>query len=178
MGNNVAVLQVKSNQQELLNEVCWCTDYTQPVNTCNYTDKGHGRVESRTIEIFNFKHGSWPELKSCIKVSKQSGQRKHGQYENNTSVRFFVVNEILNATKGNEITRGHWLIENRHHHIRDVQLREDSRRIRNKPEIMMAIRSFGYNIIQSNKKHEYFSTQIEYNKLNVEKLFNYKGVIL
>ena len=169
---------MKSNQQELLNEVCWCTDYTQPVDTYSYTDKGHGRVESRTIEVFNFKHESWPELNSCVKVTKQSGQKKHGQYENNISVRFFVVNEVLNATKGNEITRSHWLIENRHHHIRDVQLREDSRRIRNKPEIMMAIRSFGYNIIQSNKKHDYFSTQIEYNKLNVEKLFNYKGVIL
>lgn len=144
----------------------------------SYSEKGHGRVESRTIEVFNFKHDNWPELNSCIKVIKQSGLRRGGQYENNTSVRFFVANNIFDAMKSNEITRGNWLIENRHHHIRDVQLREDNRRIRNKPEIMIVMRSFGYNIIQANKKHVQFSTQIEYNKINMEKIFDYKGIIL
>lgn len=177
-GNNIAVLQVKSNQQDLLNEVCWYATYTKALNTYSYSEKGHGRVETRIVEVFKFTHERWPELNTCIKVTKQSGLRRYGQYENNNSARYFVVNGQFDAIAGDNITRGHWLIENRHHHIRDVQLKEDSRRIRNKPEIMMVIRSFGYNIIQANKQCEHFSTQIEYNKLNVQQLFNYKGVFL
>jgi hypothetical protein len=59
-----------------------------------------------------------------------------------------------------------------------TKMAKDNRRIRSKPEIMMVIRSFGYNIIQSNMRYNHFSTQIEYNKLNVELLFDYKGIIL
>lgn len=35
-----------------------------------------------------------------------------------------------------------------------------------------------YFIAELNKQFQQFSTQIEYNKLNVEKLFSYKGIIL
>ncbi len=175
---NIAVLQVKSNQQYLLDEVRFVTDYTKCKSRFNYTEKGHGRVESRIIEVFDFKHAKWPELQSCIKITKHSSKKKCGEYEDSTSVRVFVVNDIFDANTSDSITRGHWFIENKHHHIRDVQLKEDSRRIRKKPELMMVIRSFGYNLIQLNKQCQQFSTQIEYNKLNVEKLFGYRGIIL
>jgi predicted transposase YbfD/YdcC len=176
--NNIAVLQVKTNQQDLFDEINWQASYTKAKSRYEYSEKAHGRVESRIVEVFDFKHEKWPELLSCIKVTKQTGQKKYGLYEDSTSTRFFAVNTLFTAQQSDQITRGHWMIENRHHHIRDVQLREDQRRIRKKPEIMAVIRSFGYNIIQSNLAYKQFSTQIEYNKLNFMSLFHYKGVFL
>lgn len=172
------MLQVKTNQQHLLDDVRFVADYTKSQSRFSYIEKGHGRIESRTIEVFDFKHAAWPELQSCIKITKNVSTKKHGRYEDNVSVRMFVANHVFDAITSNAITRTHWFIENKHHHIRDVQLKEDHRRIRKKPELMMVIRSFGYNIIQANKQFQHFATQIEYNKLNGEKVFTYKGVIL
>jgi hypothetical protein len=39
---------------------------------------------------------------------------------------------------------------------------------------MMIIRSFGYNLIQSNLFKKSFTAQMESNKLNFENLFNFK----
>ena len=48
--------------------------------------------------------------------------------------------------------------------------------IKVKPENMMIIRSFGYNLIQSNLFKKSFTAQMESNKLNFENLFNFKGI--
>jgi predicted transposase YbfD/YdcC len=46
--------------------------------------------------------------------------------------------------------RGHWGIENRSHHVRDVTMAEDASRIRKNPGILACIRSFAFNILRAN----------------------------
>ena len=46
--------------------------------------------------------------------------------------------------------RGHWGIENRSHHVRDVTLAEDASRVRKNPGVLARIRSFAANILRAN----------------------------
>lgn len=174
---NIAMLQVKGNQKELLVTIEESAKISHPFDLLEYSEKGHGRVETRKIEVFKFKHDHWSEVRSFVKITKQASRKIHGEYKDENSIRFFIVNKIPTASIADEISRKHWFVENKHHHIRDVQLKEDDRRIKIKPAIMMIIRSFGYNIIQLNLKLPQFITQIEYNKMHVNKIFRFTGVL-
>ena len=50
-------------------------------------------------------------------------------------------------------TRGHWSVENQNHHVRDIVLREDHSRTRNKPAILARLRSMALNCLRSASEH-------------------------
>lgn len=54
------------------------------------------------------------------------------------------------ATEWAAAIRGHWGIENRNHHVRDVSCDEDKSRIRDNPGIMARARSIALNILRKN----------------------------
>jgi hypothetical protein len=45
---------------------------------------------------------------------------------------------------------GHWGIENKNRHVRDVSMREDASRIRRNSHIMAKMRSVALNILRAN----------------------------
>jgi hypothetical protein len=109
-------------------------------------DKGHGRVEKRSIEVTSSLVGylgsGWP---GCGQVFRLTRERTiKGKTE--TDVVFGItslLHERACARGLPGLTRGHWGIENGLHGVRDWTLREDASRIRkgSGPEVMAALRN-------------------------------------
>ena len=65
-------------------------------------------------------------------------------------VAFHVSGAPITAAVAAAAIRGHWGIENRSHHVRDVTLAEDASRVRKNPGVLARIRSFAANILRAN----------------------------
>ncbi|MBV8129799.1 MAG: ISAs1 family transposase [Planctomycetaceae bacterium] len=109
-------------------------------------DKGHGRVERRTIEVTSSLAGylgsDWPGSQQVFRLTRERTIK--GKTE--TEV-VFGITSLLPERAGVKgllgLTRGHWGIENGLHGVRDGTLREDASRIRkgSGPEVMAALRN-------------------------------------
>jgi predicted transposase YbfD/YdcC len=74
-----------------------------------------------------------------------------GLWKERGEVAFYVSSAAgLPATEWAHAIRGHWGIENRNHHVRDVSCDEDKSRIRDNPGIMARARSIALNILRKN----------------------------
>ena len=98
------------------------------------TDKGHGRIEKRTLTSSSLlkDYLDWPHAAQVFKLERQVWDLDM------KPVRSEVVYGLtsLSATQADparllELTRGYWGIENGLHYRRDVTLREDATRTRN-----------------------------------------------
>lgn len=108
------------------------------------TDKGHGRIEKRTLRTTNVltKTQDWAGLKQGFEL------RRERTVQGVTTVEVVYGITSLDAEKADaqrllELTRGHWGIENGLHYRRDVTLGEDASRIRKggAPEVMAGLRN-------------------------------------
>jgi predicted transposase YbfD/YdcC len=114
--------------------------------------RGHGRAESRSIKVIDLDGTGLPLLfpaaRRGIKVvrrrSTTDGRRSTEIVYALTSLDHRAADPRLLAAW----LRGHWGIENRVHHVRDVTQREDVSRIRigNGPQVMAALRNTATNI--------------------------------
>jgi predicted transposase YbfD/YdcC len=109
-------------------------------------DKGHGRIEKRTLEVTTWLTGylesDWP---GCAQVFRPERERRaKGKVE--VEVVFGITSlprERAGARALLDVTRGHWGIENGLHGVRDGTLGEDASRIRkgSGPEVMAILRN-------------------------------------
>jgi predicted transposase YbfD/YdcC len=93
------------------------------------TEKGHGRLETRTLTCGNahIEDVDWPHVqqvvrRECERIILKTGQRTH-------EVSYALVSlrpEEGGAAVVEAFWRGHWTIENRLHYVRDVTLGEDA----------------------------------------------------
>jgi len=130
------LMVVKDNQPELLEAITtlfvdppWLTqervhEYAQT----RTIEKGHGRLETRTVEASPSLTAwlDWPDVgqvlrRTCRRVHQRTGDVQKQVTYGITSIPFnpHAVHHI------ETYWRGHWSIENRVHHIRDVTLGED-----------------------------------------------------
>ena len=115
-------------------------------------ERGHGRAESRSIKVIDCDGTGIPELfpgaRRAIKVVRRrttaGGRRSVETVYALTSLDHRAADLGLLATW----LRGHWEIENRVHHVRDVTQREDASRIRtgSGPQVMAALRNTATNL--------------------------------
>jgi hypothetical protein len=109
-------------------------------------DKGHGRIERRTLEVTDwlaeYLQPDWP---GCHQVFRLERQRRFAG-----KVEVEVVCGIASLPRERAgarvllgVTRGHWGIENGLHGVRDGTLQEDASRIRkgSGPQVMAALRN-------------------------------------
>ena len=107
-------------------------------------DKGHGRVEKRTVEVTRVLTAAqqWKGLKQGLRVTRE---RTAG---GKTTVE--VVHAITSRSGARadaaallELLRAHWRIENCLHYVRDVTLGEDACRVRSgaAPQVLAALRN-------------------------------------
>lgn len=154
----ILIAQVKGNQPGLLNTIRALCETAPPAERVQTTDRHRGRQEIRTTETFAIpKEALEPEwqplLTSIIRVSRERIDRssRSGLWTpRNDEVAFHVSSAPLSAAVAAAAIRGHWGIENRSHHVRDVTMAEDASRIRKNPGILARIRSFATNILRAN----------------------------
>src|SRR5271166_2287563 len=109
------------------------------MDTATTLDKGHGRVERRTLKATTAlnEYLDWPGVAQVGQI--ESVVEQDGKISCET--RYFITSvprDLAGASRLLTWGRGHWSIENRSHYVRDVTLGEDASRIRkgSGPQIM------------------------------------------
>lgn len=113
-------------------------------------DKGHGRIEQRTIEVALGLVGhrpadqflDWPHVQQAFRMTRRVTQAGRTR----TEVAFAITDLAagrLPLPAAASLWRGHWTIENRLHWVRDVTFDEDRSQVRCKaaPQAMAACRN-------------------------------------
>lgn len=101
----------------------------RPQNEAATTNKGHGRVEKRslTLMVDEEQFLDWPGVRQVFKLERFVKQIRTGQ--ESTEVIFGITSCDPTMTSAKQLltwTRHYWAIENGLHYRRDVTLREDS----------------------------------------------------
>jgi predicted transposase YbfD/YdcC len=109
-------------------------------------DKGHGRIEKRTLELTtwleDYLGDDWP---GCRQVFRLQRERRTGE-KVEVEVVFGITSlsrERAGAAKLLDAVRAHWGIENGLHGRRDGTLKEDASRVRkgSGPQVMAVLRN-------------------------------------
>ena len=118
-------------------------DCVDRATTC---DKGHGRLEVRTLERSAALNGylDWPDVgqvlrRTCQRVALATGEISEETTYGVTSLRPGEAS----AAQVEALWRGHWAIENRVHHVRDATFGEDAgqQRAGAAPQALAALRN-------------------------------------
>lgn len=154
------VLAVKANQPTLRTEI---EDVfrTAPADTLDCfvdLDKGHGRIEERTVSVV--RDVDWlagerrfpgelrlPGAASIIKVQARTELRDRCRFD----TRYYISSAPLCAEVAGQAVRGHWGIENRLHWVLDVTFKEDLCRLRtgHGAKNMAVVRHFAINLVRA-----------------------------
>ncbi|MEF2070229.1 ISAs1 family transposase [Consotaella aegiceratis] len=154
------LLAVKANQPTLRAEVEACFDDASSgtIDTDIQCDKGHGRIEERTVHVL--REVDWlagqrrfpgelrlPDAACIVKVQSRTQLADRSRFD----TRYFISSAALSAPKAAEAVRGHWAIENRLHWVLDVTFADDQSRLRkgHGAKNMAVVRHFALNLIRS-----------------------------
>ena len=146
------LMGVKANQPALLAAITACFadpplpeigDETDTVSTC---DKGHGRLELRTLERSAALNAylTWPAVGQVLRRTCQRVILKTGEIAE--EITYGVTSlppHAASAAQVEALWRGHWAIENRVHYARDVTWGEDASQVRvgHAPQALAALRN-------------------------------------
>jgi predicted transposase YbfD/YdcC len=180
-GNDV-IVQVKANQETLLNDCQTLSDTATPDDVYQEpVTKARNRIESRTVEVFvspTFTDDSkWALVDVVIKVHRYRKvfDTSAKIWNNSHETAFYISTRVLSASAFCHAIRNHWGVENRNHYVRDVTLGEDKSRMRTNPHIFAKLRSFALNILRKNNVQN-VSLALFDNCLNLDNLLNYVGI--
>jgi predicted transposase YbfD/YdcC len=156
------LLAVKANQPTLRAEVEAAFVATPPgtLETSTDIDKGHGRIETRTVSVA--REVDWltgerhfpgelqlpkPACLIRVEASTERGAKVHAE------TRYYISSARLSAGRAAQAVRGHWGIENRLHWVLDVVFGEDLCRLRkgHGATNMAVVRHFALNLVRSAK---------------------------
>jgi len=148
------LVQVKENQPTLLDTCRMLPLHRASVgNNIDY-DKGHGRIEMRTVTVFTppdqwLPEGWQPMVKAVVQVTRVIEHKRKGIPETSTETAWWISTVMLSASEFQQAIRGHWSVENQNHHVRDVVMFEDASRIREQPGILARLRSIALNCFRA-----------------------------
>jgi predicted transposase YbfD/YdcC len=153
-------LSVKGNQKGLLEDLESAFRTRRGNAQREWTEKDHGRIETRRCSILAAKDflleeniTAWKNVTTLIKIDASRIINGVKQEE----IRYYISDEAEESTLYyNTLARGHWSIENQLHWHLDVTFNEDACRVRqgNAPENLSTIRKFVLQIISNAKdKH-------------------------
>lgn len=142
---------LKGNQTELLSAV---QTQFQPQQTVQQMNKGHGRIEKRTVSISQTLNRipDFPGLKTLIRVESERQVHKASVIQVSTETRYYIASFADTDQAFADRIRGDWGVENKVHYVRDVTQGEDASRIRTVPlvQIWALARNFALNLYRDN----------------------------
>lgn len=134
---------VKDNQEQLREEIAFlfqpesCTAGFSPIpkdfRTATSLDKGHGRIEQRTLTASSMLKGhlDWPHAEQVFQIQRRFVRVKDGKVSQQVAYGVTSLSaERASAGQLLRLVRLHWQIENGLHYRRDETLREDRCRLR------------------------------------------------
>lgn len=127
---NDYIIALKSNQKNLLKHAVKITENEAPRSQTQSVDISHGRNIVRPVSVFDIPplvssslaKSKWSKITSFIKVER-SGTRGKKDYEH---LAYYISSVSGNAEIFASKIRGHWLIENQLHWVKDVFFKEDT----------------------------------------------------
>ncbi|WP_299488820.1 ISAs1 family transposase [Acaryochloris sp. IP29b_bin.137] len=131
---------LKGNQKGLLAEV---KAHFQPEQTLKTLEKGHGRIEKRTVSICrDLSHiRPWPGLNTLIRVESQRSEVYDDMIVDTQETRYYITSLLEEVKPLAQRIRGYWGVENKVHYVRDVTQGEDASRIRTTPLIGLFVQA-------------------------------------
>ena len=127
---------LKGNQSGLLEAV---KDQFKAEQSDFTMNKGHGRIEKRTVSISQSLAGipDFPGLKTLIRVESERQVFRANIIEVSTETRYYVASYLDTASAFGQRIRGYWGVENKVHPVRDGTQGEDASRTRTAPLIQI-----------------------------------------
>ena len=103
-----------------------------PIRKYERLEKGHGRIETRSIEAASVLPGypAWPGVRQIFRL-RRVVQGKAEHKEQRYGITSLSAHEV-GAAMLLSLVREHWGIENRLHYIRDTVFKEDACRVRHR----------------------------------------------
>lgn len=158
------VLALKENQPGLnkvvknaFADLAATSDRSSATSTSGTFELGHGRIEKRTCTVIgdlnsiNPKINTWENLRSFVQISSERTDKKTGIKQ--TEERYYISSLNSDATRFNEIIRGHWEIENNLHWQLDVLFKEDmgTKQAGNAAENFSTVTRVALNMLKKDK---------------------------
>ena len=136
-GAHYVMTAVKSNQPNLLIDLAGL-DWERPeVRATEHrtANNGHGRIENRSCRVLDLTDhpdkAPLPHRTVAFRIERERRSTKTGKVEHETVHGLTSLPpEQATAELVLALVRGHWSIENRLHHVRDVSYQEDQCRTR------------------------------------------------
>jgi predicted transposase YbfD/YdcC len=154
------LLAVKANQPSLQTEIesYFADAPAEALETRVETDKGHGRIEQRTVTVS--RDVDWlagdrrfpgelrlPGVTTLVQVKARTELNDRCRVE----TRYYISSAALDAKRAGDAVRGHWAIENSLHWVLDVVFADDQARVRkgHGARNMAVVRHFAINLVRS-----------------------------
>ena len=133
---------VKANQPTLLARCQHLPWHRVPVLDTS-RDRGHGRIEHRTLKAVTVHHFGFPHTAQVLQVTRKTRALRARRWRTMT---VYAVTSLTHAqgrpARLADLLRGHWAIEALHH-VRDVTFAEDTSQVRTGtgPSVMACLRN-------------------------------------
>jgi predicted transposase YbfD/YdcC len=140
---------VKANQPRLLERCARLAWHRVPVGD-RTRDRGHGRVEIRTLKAVSVKRFGFPHAAQVIQVTRKRRELHTTRWQ---TVTVYAITSLpfeqARPARLADLLRGHWTIENGLHWVRDVTFAEDASQIRtgNAPHVMAILRNLAIGVL-------------------------------
>ncbi len=147
------ILQVKANQPSLYHAI---SSLEQGAFSQRHTetDKGHGRYETRSIQLFDAPCGlgSFPHIAQVIRIERTVDDLKTRTHRSSEVAYYVTSLDEARASKARLLgfIRGHWGIENGLHWVRDATMGEDRSKVRSgaAPRALATLRNLVISILR------------------------------
>lgn len=146
------VFIVKRNQPRLHAQLA-ALPWAQVPTVDRAQDKGHGRRESRSLQVAAIGTGiGFPHARLAARITRVRRHATSGATSRQTV--YAVTNLTWQQARPRrlaELIRGHWAIENRVHHVRDTTFDEDRSQVRTgtAPRVMATMRNVAIGLIRT-----------------------------
>jgi len=169
---NDAIVQVKENQENLLQECEKIYIEGLPDSKYKTVEPNRNRIETREFSVYE--KSLWEGKIQSIIIADRTRKvfnTKEQAFKESFERSYYVATYKLDAKEAYKGVREHWFIENKQNYVKDVSMKEDASRIRKNPGLMGRLRSVSLNGLRKLKFTNIKSAMYELS-LRVDKLMN------